>query len=1091
ELPTEPARAEDDLDWKTVATLGAGAALLTKAEPETPLEPVETEVEAIEIEAPVEIETDGEVIIWLTEAQEVETEAEEEAASPVETAEVKESPDWLTAEPDARKTDIEMDIEALTELSAEDAESPDWLTGLQTEIEAESLEIEEAPIPDWLAEEPETEADAASVDLAEPAAEDEDEGGLDWKTGAAALGAAGAVLGAALLAEKDQAEDSSKITEEVEAEVEIEAPVEAEESDESPAWLTEMEAETEVEAEAPEIETPLAVEAEAATPDWLLEVQEDAEVEIEAPVEAEESDEAPAWLAEMEAETEVEAKTPEIETPDWLPEVQEDAEIEIEAPAEAKKGDESPAWLTEMEVETEVEAEAPEIEAPLAVEAESAMSAWLIKMQAETETEAEPETKTESPFAVEVDDDILNWLSEADAESGTEVEAELPEPDAVALPEWLQADEPAEVETVAAEETEIEAPVQTEETAEAEETEIEAPAQADETAEAEEIEDESASNLATAAAIGATGAALGSMLVEDEADQVADLPDWMTSLSEGAAYGAGGVPPLSSPPHTRQMKPKEFTGEETEAAQSADTARTEAELPDWMSDLFSADEPEEEIAVDAPEQTAGVLDAPEWMLALEADDQKKEKPKPESEPSAEDREEGEDEEDPFEGEAGLALGVAGLAAGALTAISSAAPSFDLPDEAGEKPEPEDDDALDDPLDWMQDLEEDEPSAEEIAQIAAKVETPPGTASALPSWMDELPEPDFGPVEQFNAVERAVADLQDAVTVSTGARSSLGGDAALEQGVIGMDAAREFYGIVSPTAETPLDKSQATLGQTFGGKAIRAGLHLLFLALIAIPLFAHYDRGGYPYPWLEPSPIQQQDVRQELQNAIASQPPDSIALVSFDYTPSTAGEMDPLAAIVIKNLLGQGLRVIAISLEPEGQAMAGNILKEVSDKYGEQVLNLGYLPGGPVAVRRLLDDPLFGAYDIESGKSYASLDNWPEISRIDDFSLLVEIAANPDTARWWAEQLQKTQPNLHKLAAVSAAAEPFVRPYRDAGQYTALISGINGAAALESARVQKTLGPATAMLDSLSAGSLIILVLMFAGTIAGLISRYDE
>ncbi len=925
ELPAEAAEAEDGPDWKTVATFGAGAALLTEAEPETPLESVETEAKAIETELPAEVETDGEAAPWSAEAQaEVEIEAEAEAASPGETAEVKESPDWLAAEPDAQKTDIEMDIEALAELSAEDAESPAWLQGLQTEIEAEALEIEEAPIPDWLAEEPEAEAATAVVESAEPLAEGEDEGGLDWKTGAA-LGAAGAALGAALLSEEDQAEEPAGTMGEIETKAEIEAPVEAKESDESPAWLAEMQAETE-------------------------------------------------------------AETPEVE----------------------------------------------EVETPLAVEAEAAMSAWLIETQAkaetETEAESEVETKTESPFAVEVDDDILNWLSEADAEPEVEVEAELPEPDATALPERLQADEPAEVEAVAAEEAETEAP-----------------AQADQTAEAEEIEeDESVSNLATGAAIGAAGAALGSILVEDETADA--LPDWMTSLSEGDASGA------KEPPH---LPSQEITGEKTEAAQGEKTVQAEDELPDWMGDLFSADEPEEKIDVDAPE----------WMLALETDDEEKEKPKPE--PPAENREEGEDEEDPFEGKAGLALGAAGLAAGAaLTGIGSATPSFDLHDE-------------------------DEPSAEESAQIAAGQHPPPDMASTLPPWMEELPEPDFGAAEESGAVEHAVADLQDVVPVPAGAHSPLRGDAAVEPGAIGMDAAREFYGIVSPAAKTPPGKRQASSGQTFGGKALNAGLHLLFLALIAIPLFAHYDRGGYPYPWLEPSPIQQQDVRQELQNAIVSQPPDSIALVSFDYTPATAGEMDPLAAIVIKNLLGQGLRVIAVSLEPEGQAVASSILAEVSDEYGERVLNLGYLPGGPVAVRRLLDDPLFGTTDIESGNLYASLDNWPEISRIDDFSLVVEIAANPDTARWWAEQLQKEQPSPTMLAAVSAAAEPFVRPYRDAGQYTALISGINGAAALESARVQKTLGPATAMLDSLSVGSLIVLVLMFVGTIAGLISRYGE
>ncbi|MFQ5576657.1 MAG: hypothetical protein ACE5G8_06675, partial [Anaerolineae bacterium] len=229
--------------------------------------------------------------------------------------------------------------------------------------------------------------------------------------------------------------------------------------------------------------------------------------------------------------------------------------------------------------------------------------------------------------------------------------------------------------------------------------------------------------------------------------------------------------------------------------------------------------------------------------------------------------------------------------------------------------------------------------------------------------------------------------------------------------------------------------------------------------------------------------------------IGVQPPGAIALVSFDYTPATEGEMSPLAAAVVKKLLGQGLRVVAVSLEPEGQAMAGSILQQVTspDDYGVKVLNLGYLPGGPVAIRNLtFGAPLAHARDIKTGQPYTTLDDWPQLETLAEIGLVVEISANPDTARWWVEQLQPhgNRTGFQMLAVVSAA-EPFVRPYWEANQITALVAGINGAAALESARLQKTLGPATAMLDSQSVAHLVVMVLMLFGTIAGLIAKYGQ
>jgi len=78
-----------------------------------------------------------------------------------------------------------------------------------------------------------------------------------------------------------------------------------------------------------------------------------------------------------------------------------------------------------------------------------------------------------------------------------------------------------------------------------------------------------------------------------------------------------------------------------------------------------------------------------------------------------------------------------------------------------------------------------------------------------------------------------------------------------------------------------------------------------------------------------------------------------------------------------------------------------------------------------------------------------------------------------------------QPDDNKrllLAATSASAEPFLRPYRDNEQLDGLISGINGAAAIEAGR--NRFDSARQMIDSIGIATIIIVILIAAGTIVG-------
>ncbi len=234
----------------------------------------------------------------------------------------------------------------------------------------------------------------------------------------------------------------------------------------------------------------------------------------------------------------------------------------------------------------------------------------------------------------------------------------------------------------------------------------------------------------------------------------------------------------------------------------------------------------------------------------------------------------------------------------------------------------------------------------------------------------------------------------------------------------------------------------------------------------------------------------------LRAEIIKLPTDAVAVVSFDYSPATEAEMDPLADVVVRDLLSRQVRVVAVSLRPEGAAMAQRLFARYEAEYpsGERTLNLGYLPGQTVGVRNLAFLSTTSLFQV-GNKRMSDYPGWQDVNGLSDVALIVDVADNPLAVRGWVEQVGPgTQANRLLIAAVSAAADPTVRPYYNAlnpraGQLRGLISGVSGAAAYE--RDLQQPGRATGSLAAQSVANLSMVVVSLGGTIAGLAHRTRE
>jgi hypothetical protein len=190
-----------------------------------------------------------------------------------------------------------------------------------------------------------------------------------------------------------------------------------------------------------------------------------------------------------------------------------------------------------------------------------------------------------------------------------------------------------------------------------------------------------------------------------------------------------------------------------------------------------------------------------------------------------------------------------------------------------------------------------------------------------------------------------------------------------------------------------------------------------------------------------------------------------ALVAFDYEPAQQGELSPGAQAIVRQLLNQGVPVVAVSARPAGAAVGQQVLEqtatELADEtqqaltYGMDYLNLGFLPGGPVGLAQFASGPR-GAFQSDFTGALGSGEVWQApaltgVQALSDFGLIVLVTDTPQATRAWVEQVQQHAPQVKMVAVVSASAEPLVRPYAqgsDDPQLDGVVAGLAGAARYE-------------------------------------------
>jgi len=198
--------------------------------------------------------------------------------------------------------------------------------------------------------------------------------------------------------------------------------------------------------------------------------------------------------------------------------------------------------------------------------------------------------------------------------------------------------------------------------------------------------------------------------------------------------------------------------------------------------------------------------------------------------------------------------------------------------------------------------------------------------------------------------------------------------------------------------------------------------------------------------------------------VAQLPPGSKVLVVFDYDAAQAGELNRVAQALLQSPALRNAQIEVASLNAQGSALAQSVLQNVP---GVKYADLGFVPGQVNGVQSLL-------------------------AKAGNVKLIIELAASPDTVRWWAEQLKANRAEIPLVVGVSAGAEPLAMPYLQSGQVKGLVSGFPGAVAyLNATGMMNTysldqIKDYQIPLDALALANYVMVALIVVGLIAALL-----
>ena len=159
-----------------------------------------------------------------------------------------------------------------------------------------------------------------------------------------------------------------------------------------------------------------------------------------------------------------------------------------------------------------------------------------------------------------------------------------------------------------------------------------------------------------------------------------------------------------------------------------------------------------------------------------------------------------------------------------------------------------------------------------------------------------------------------------------------------------------------------------------------------------------------------------------------------------------------APFVDHMLLLKHPRLTLVSSTSTGAGLAERFMRNTQSDHnyqdGEQLANLGYLPGGAAGVLAFAENPA-----SVKPLTLAGLNAWETpvlngVGSLSDFAAIILLTNDIETARIWIEQTEPVRGDTRFLVISSAQSGPMILPYVQTGQVDGMVTGLDGSAPIE-------------------------------------------
>lgn len=212
-------------------------------------------------------------------------------------------------------------------------------------------------------------------------------------------------------------------------------------------------------------------------------------------------------------------------------------------------------------------------------------------------------------------------------------------------------------------------------------------------------------------------------------------------------------------------------------------------------------------------------------------------------------------------------------------------------------------------------------------------------------------------------------------------------------------------------------------------------------------------------------------------------PGDVVWIDAHISLSASVECVPQMLAIAHHARSKGAQIILLAMSADGQPFANRLLNELTAagaKYGEDIVYLGFVPGGEPGVAALMADLHKTVPNDYQSTPLSQLPLTARVKNGNDLAMVVPVTSDATAPDYWTRQIQPYK-NTKLTMASQASLWPKVQPYLPTGQIKACLNGARGAAEYELLLNKK--GQAVASMDATSVAYLTFLGFVVLGNVA--------